>query len=352
LKSIPKVLSQERLFDLTRRFKSVRAAVIGDIALDAYWIVDMTRSHLSRETPLFPRPIVSERYSPGAGGNVAQNLVALGIQQVTIFSVFGEDHWAGLLESELHRLGVSTEGILHSINRRTNVYIKPLLTGYNSQQEDARLDFENQLAVDAATERALLQRLESQLNQFDIVLVADQFEELGIITTSVRQGLVELAKKHPACWFLVDSRQRIGEFQHMVLKPNWLEAARAVYPQREPAQLLPSQMFTGEGAPSDELIHISQELAQRSKRPVFITLSERGVLTCPEQSVGVSPEQSVGVSPEQSVGVSPEQSVGVSPEQSDCQPGSWSYHGKIEPDRYCHPAGNFGTLRIRSITGE
>ena len=35
-----------------------RVGVIGDFCLDVYWLADMTRSELSRETPHFPLPVV------------------------------------------------------------------------------------------------------------------------------------------------------------------------------------------------------------------------------------------------------------------------------------------------------
>ena len=38
-----------------------RVGLVGDMCLDAYWTADMKKSELSRETPHFPLPIVSER---------------------------------------------------------------------------------------------------------------------------------------------------------------------------------------------------------------------------------------------------------------------------------------------------
>ncbi len=78
-------LSASRLTELLQRAQTARVGVMGDLALDGYWTADMTRSLLSRETPRFPRPIVNERYAPGAGGNVAQNLSALGVAEVHAF---------------------------------------------------------------------------------------------------------------------------------------------------------------------------------------------------------------------------------------------------------------------------
>ena len=66
------ILSEQQLDRILRSIQTARLLVIGDICLDLYWYADMRRSRLSRETPHFPLPVVSEKASPevhfGAGG--------------------------------------------------------------------------------------------------------------------------------------------------------------------------------------------------------------------------------------------------------------------------------------------
>jgi bifunctional ADP-heptose synthase (sugar kinase/adenylyltransferase) len=59
-----------------------------------YWYADMTRAQLSREAPLFNRPVVAETYSPGGAANVAWNLADLGVGEVHAITVLGAD-WRG-----------------------------------------------------------------------------------------------------------------------------------------------------------------------------------------------------------------------------------------------------------------
>jgi rfaE bifunctional protein kinase chain/domain len=269
MKSIPQVLTSERLNQLLHQFSALKAGVIGDIGLDVYWYADMTRAHLSRETPHFPRPVVREAYSPGAGGNVAQNLVALGVGEVTVFSVFGKDTWGDRLKAELNQRKIHTAGILRHAARRTIAFIKPMLLGYNSQQEDARLDFESSLPLTNRVEDQLLAALERRLDTLNTVLIADQQELFEVITPRVRQRLNELAAANPRLCFLTDSRQRIGLFQNITLKPNWVEAVAAIAPERDPRQVSWAEM-----------LEIGRRLSRQSGRPVFITLSENGVLVC------------------------------------------------------------------------
>jgi rfaE bifunctional protein kinase chain/domain len=266
---ISQILSKERLGLILERISQVRAGVIGDFALDAYWLVDMKRSRLSRETPHFSRPVVQETYSPGAGGNVAQNLAALGVRETAVFSVIGEDAWGTILTDQLVRQRISTRGLLRQIDRHTPAYIKPILMGYDSRQEEARLDFENLEPLSSQAEEALLKAFEDQLDALDGVLISDQLEENGTVTPSVRQRLCELADRHPRICFFVDSRQRIGLFQNMILKPNRMEAMAEFKPGSKPSQ-----------ASAAELEEAGRAFARRTRQPVFLTLGEAGVLVC------------------------------------------------------------------------
>jgi rfaE bifunctional protein kinase chain/domain len=243
--------------------------VVGDLALDGYWYADMARSLLSRETPHFPRPIVREFYSPGAGANVAHNLHVVGAGHVVAFSVLGDDWRGRILVREMARRGVDTGSLIISPDRGTNAYIKPMLRGYESEQEDARLDFENAEPLSAELERTLIDQISHALPELHAVLVADQLEVNGVITDNIRESLNALAEEYPDKVFAVDSRRRIGLFRRMVLKPNRMEAARALRPLNEPH------------APGvDELGQIGKTLSSTSGRPVFLTLSENGVLLC------------------------------------------------------------------------
>ena len=264
-------LSRDRLVTLLDRAASLRVGVVGDLGLDAYWYADMTISHLSRETPRFPRPVLREVYSPGAGANVADNLSALGVARVTAFSVLGEDWRGAILRQVMAERGIETDLLLSSPRRNTTAYIKPILLGYDNQQEDARLDFENAEPLPEDAEARLIECLMRHLPELDAVLVADQLDVHGIVTPRVRETLNGLAVAHPRVRFAVDSRQHIGLFRAMALKPNWAEATAAVRPDCDPRSLTTEEMAT-----------IGRTLSAQARRPVFITLSERGVLVCEE----------------------------------------------------------------------
>ncbi len=267
----PADLSKERLEGILAQAAHLRIGVVGDLALDAYWHADMTRSVLSRETPHFPRPIIREAFSGGAGANVANNLATLRVGRVVAFSVLGQDWRGDILSGVMAASGIDTSPIIVSSQRSTTAYIKPLLTGYDSQQEDARLDFENDRPLDPALENALIDTVLRHLPDLDALLITDQMDSNGVITAPVREALNDLAAAHPAKYFVVDSRRRIGLFRDMILKPNRMEALSAFDPARKPQTIA-----------RDELARIGTTLSAQTNRPVFLTLSEDGVLVCAE----------------------------------------------------------------------
>jgi sugar/nucleoside kinase (ribokinase family) len=100
----------------------------------------------------------------------------------------------------------------------------------------------------------------------------------GVITDRVREALNSLAADHPDKLLVADSRQHIGLFRGMVLKPNRVEATAAIHSHRDPR--------TVDG---DELVRIGETLSRRSGRPVFITLGEDGALVCAEGTHRILP---------------------------------------------------------------
>jgi rfaE bifunctional protein kinase chain/domain len=265
-------LSRERLEVLLAQARTCRVGVVGDLALDGYWVADMTRARLSRETPHFPRPVVAERYAPGAGANVAQNLSALGVARTEALSVIGDDWRGGLLTQALRAQGVDVGRMLVSSQRGTTAYIKPLLTGYESQQEDARLDFENAEPPAAEVEDELIARVAGALDELDALFVADQFEIHGVVSERVREALIGLAREHRDKVFVADSRCRIGWFRGMVVKPNRAEAAAA---------LSPGGTLGGRGE--------AEALSRLTEGPVVLTLSGEGALVWDEGTVAHVP---------------------------------------------------------------
>jgi rfaE bifunctional protein kinase chain/domain len=261
-------ISRDRVNALLASIASQRIGVIGDLTMDGYWHADMTRSQLSRETPLYPRPVFRESYSPGGAANVAWNLADLRPASVFAFTVFGED-WRGELFSQvLKKAGVRLDDVITQPGWMTPFYGKVILMGYHSQQEDARLDFINTEPIKPETEQALIAKVKARLPELDALVVAD-YQAIGVVTPEVTKALNQLAVEFSITLFVVDSRERVGNFRNMVIKPNDIEAARFFFPDRDPAAVS-----------VDELSQAGIDWQKSNQRPVYITLGHRGCLVC------------------------------------------------------------------------
>ena len=260
--------SRARLPELLSSLSSVRVAVVGDFAVDAYWYADMTQSELSRETALPTRPVVRECYTPGGAANVAWNLVDLGVKSVYAVTVVGQDWRWEIMHSLLTDIGVNVEHVLSSEDWATTMFAKPVLTAYGLQREDARLDFLSGRPLAYDLEEAFLAEVRRVLPKVDVVTVTDQVAP-GVFTHHGVAALATLAETHPEATFVADSRYRISDFRHMVIKPNNIEAAKALFPQEVPEEITQS-----------ELADAAPRLHDVTGHPVYVTLGERGVLIC------------------------------------------------------------------------
>ncbi|HEY3418619.1 MAG TPA: PfkB family carbohydrate kinase [Armatimonadota bacterium] len=263
--SLP-LFSQQRLEELLSAIATVRVGVVGDACLDVYWEADMTLSRLARENPHFIMPVVNERTSPGGGGNLTASVAGIGVQNVPLLGVVGDD-WRGheLAERVLPRFGISSDYIVSTPERVTTAYCKPMRRGLTDVvYEDPHLYFENHAPMPPSVEAAVLDRLEALLASVDALVVAD-YLEYGVIVPAVRERLNRAARE--GLPIVVDSRERIRLYRHAVLKPNDLEALWAFSPGALPKEVtLP------------RLEEIGRQLVSENAARVCITLGSQGCL--------------------------------------------------------------------------
>lgn len=254
----------DKYFDqLSKTLSAKTIGLIGDFCIDIYWHADMTRSELSRETPHYPLPVISERMSLGAAGNVAQNIAALKPERILAVSVYGNDWRGTMLERLLADQNISAGYFVKCDDRFTNAYCKPMRKGISEIiYEDARLDFENYCPIDEATEEKIIENLISISQSIDILCVSDQFR-YGVITEKVRKTITDLAKK--GLKVVVDSRYNIGKYTDCILKPNEVECWRTVYNNEE-------YLY----AEKNDFIEAAKLLAIRNNATVFCTLGSKG----------------------------------------------------------------------------
>jgi rfaE bifunctional protein kinase chain/domain len=251
----------DRLQELLERIRSVRAVVVGDFFLDQYWVVDPELVETSLETGLPAHQVVEVRHSPGAAGTVTNNLCALGVKQVAVIGLVGDDGPGWELRRDLENRGAVTTGLLTTPGRLTPVYTKPMFRRDGVEREGERFDLKYRRPTSREDQGKIIRILRKLTPEVDAVLVMDQVAEMdaGVVGTAVREEIHRLAEQTESRIWLADSRFRIGEFRHLLIKPNRLEASRAT------------------GLPSEAITEMLLALFRRTGRPVFVTLAEEGM---------------------------------------------------------------------------
>ena len=219
--------SPDRLDWLLERFAGARIAVIGDFFLDKYLDVDPSLAEVSIETGKTAHQVTSIRHSPGAAGTVVSNLAALGAGTLYAVGFTGIDGEAYELRSGLAELGCNTDHLHGAPDRMTPTYLKPRdKTDPSLAGEHSRYDTKNRLPTPEALQQRLADSLDALLGRLDAVIAADQAEEAecGVVTTPIRRLLADRAREHPDVVFWADSRRRIRECRHVIIKPNQFEA--------------------------------------------------------------------------------------------------------------------------------
>jgi len=253
---------QKLLVDIRR----VRIGVLGDFCLDAYWTLDPGLSEISIETGLATRAVARQRYSLGGAGNVAANLLAMGVTHVSAFAVLAGDPFGREMLRILAGMGVETGGVLvQETGWETPVYVKPVESG----KEQNRIDFGNANRPDPERGRELLEVLRPALAELDILIINQQLVH-GIHTPEFRRALSAMlgARGGRIPPFIVDSRSFSDDYAGAIRKIN----------DREALRLRGVQWDSEEPVPRAQVERAATELFERWKKPVFVTRGPRGML--------------------------------------------------------------------------
>jgi len=211
--------------EILAEFPKLSALVVGDICLDRWCTYDPAVADPSRETGIPRIGVIRTEVTAGAGGTVANNLIALGAGRVSALGVVGNDGFGHELVGALERRGISSHTLIQALEMQTFTYTK--LINSNTGVEDLpRVDFINTTPLDPKVERQVLDALPAAVHTSDVILISDQAETSsgGVVTSAVRNLLADLALSNPGKVFVADSRARIGLFRNMIIKPNREEA--------------------------------------------------------------------------------------------------------------------------------
>ena len=222
-------MNPRRLETLLTRFAGLSVMVVGDFFLDKYLVLDPDLAESSLETGLDAHQVVGRRCMPGAAGTVTANLHALGVGQLHALGVTGDDGEGYELRQGLSAIGVGLEALIQSPDRFTPTYIKPMDLVQGGEREINRIDIQNRSPMPRRMEDRIIALLRERMPALDGLVVQDQvgLRNSGVITDRVREAIGELGTAHPDKVILADSRERIGEFRHIIRKANRNEVLRA-----------------------------------------------------------------------------------------------------------------------------
>ena len=257
-------MKPDLLIELIKKVKSVKIAVIGDFCLDAYFFVNNSMSEISVETGLPTNPVQEQSYSLGGAGNIANNIISLGVSEVRVFGVIGDDLFGKEMLRIMNSSSIWTGGMFtQKENWATHVYCKP----YIENEEQGRFDFGNFNLLDDKTADQMIDRISNEIHEVDIIVINQQVPS-GIHTPYFRKSLGELISQNPGKLFISDIRDKNKSYNDTCLKINNVEAA----------------FFSGVKIDKDKPVSYKEAgqaaeiLFKRRGKPVFVTCGSRGSL--------------------------------------------------------------------------
>jgi rfaE bifunctional protein kinase chain/domain len=263
-------MNTEFIERLLKKINTIKISVYGDFCLDAYWMMDPRKSEISVETGLQAESVARHSYSLGGASNVVANLAALKPAAIKIFGVKGDDIYGREMTSQLNALDVDTSGLVVQPDFYTYVFCKRILEG----EELARFDFGTYNYRTSATDKMILEKLESFIPDADIIILNQQIPG-SIVHESFIDEMNNLIARFPEKLFILDSRHFSSKFKNVILKTNEVEAAH----------------LNGVDADFHDIIAIgdvisyAKNLFLKNNKPVIISRGDRGMIACDEAGV-------------------------------------------------------------------
>jgi D-beta-D-heptose 7-phosphate kinase/D-beta-D-heptose 1-phosphate adenosyltransferase len=206
--------------DMVRRFRHLRALVIGDAMLDSYLEGDAAR--LCSEGPVPVVRATLEERTPGGAANTATNLRSLGAEVVFI-GLIGPDVAGVTLREALRERNVDDRWLIEDPAVSTLHKLRILA----NDQYVVRYDSGDTRSSSSDARLTALARVREELPRCDVVVISDY--SYGMIGEDLLTCLRELRSHHP-CPLVIDSKdlRQVASAGATVITPNHLEAFLAV----------------------------------------------------------------------------------------------------------------------------
>lgn len=169
-------------------FNSLNILIVGDVIVDHYLI-----GKVERISPEAPVPVIlheEEQYSLGGAANVALNIQALGATP-HLLSITGQDEGQQQLVALLEQSNIKQHYLFSDPTRRTTLKTRVMAR----QQQLLRYDYEDVHAISSVLEQEIVKKVEHIFSKESIDALVLQDYNKGLLTTSLIQQLIALAKK-------------------------------------------------------------------------------------------------------------------------------------------------------------
>lgn len=209
----------KNLRSIVEKFPKAKILVIGDLILDEYIFGEVER--ISPEAPV---PVIWARrrnFSLGGSANVANNLKSLGAD-VSLVGIVGSDHNAEILQRELKKRKISTQGIFED-KRPTTLKTRFIA----SHQQVLRCDWEDKDPLSKPFLSRIFKFVERNIDKFDALIIEDYGK--GLITCDLLNRIKPLALEKRKI-ITVDPKEEHFHYYRDVtaITPNRKEAESAI----------------------------------------------------------------------------------------------------------------------------
>src|SRR5687767_3290654 len=209
-------MNRPRFDEIVAKYPALRIAVVGDFCLDRYLEIDPAKSETSIETGREVHNVVNVRSQPGAAGTILNNLLALGIDEITPVGFCGEDgEGHELLAALTSKPRIRTQHFLRTPERRTFTYCKPLILEPDKPPRELnRLDSKNWSPTPRKVREALRESFHSVARTANAIILMDQVDmaETGVVTEDLLNEVRAEAAANPGLLMIGDSRRSLKDW--------------------------------------------------------------------------------------------------------------------------------------------
>ena len=199
--------------------KSPRLLVVGDLMIDHYLWGSCER--ISPEAPVQVVNVKSESSVLGGGGNVINNLRALG-SQVDVISVVGGCEISNELKTLLKNISVSTQHLITQKDRITSKKSRIIA----AQQQVVRYDRESTDEISNKSQITIIEIFKEIVGNYDVILLSDYGK--GVLTFELTQSLISIANKEDKKILVDPKGLDFSKYKGAyLLTPNKKEASEA-----------------------------------------------------------------------------------------------------------------------------